>query len=559
MKHPDTLSSPLRYRAAACLDRMLLLLVLAGVALFILYPIVSVVATSLFRDGQFTLEYYQALFTEKNASLIRNSLFVATLSSLGSVTLSFLIALNVYTLRGRSGSLIRSGLLLTMISPPFVSALVYIMLFGRRGIITHQLLGLSINPYGWHGVVILQIIGSISFATLMLLTAFDHLDARLILASRDLGASPGETLRHVILPLIRPALLSVLLMLFTMNLADFGTPIVIGGSFRVLATEAYLQVISSSNLGRASAISVMMVPAAAAAFYCYSRAMKQEERVRMDGRDSAVPTPYTPSRPIALLARGATVLFFAVMALKYGMILLSSLSNTASGTLTFTLKYWGDLPRSQWSSFGHSLVYSAVAAAGAAFLGILLSYFTTRRKLPGMRAVEFMASLPYIIPGTFFGLGYVAAFSHEPIYIRGTAGILILNMLFRQVSLTNKSANAHFATLNPNLEHAARDLGANRLQILFGVLFPILRSSFVTGFVSIFTSCMTSVGAVIFLISPGKNLASAELFQSIENGRYGVASVQAVLLILVTVGINLAFTAGSKRTKQRRKPYVFTA
>ena len=132
-------------------------------------------------------------------------------------------------------------------------------------------------------------------------------------------------------------------------------------------------------------------------------------------------------------------------------------------------------------------------------------------------------------------------------------------MLFRQVSLTNKSANAHFATLNPNLEHAARDLGANRLQILFGVLFPILRSSFVTGFVSIFTSCMTSVGAVIFLISPGKNLASAELFQSIENGRYGVASVQAVLLILVTVGINLAFTAGSKRTKQRRKPYVFTA
>ena len=536
MKHPDTLSSPLRYRAAACLDRMLLLLVLAGVALFILYPIVSVVATSLFRDGQFTLEYYQALFTEKNAGLIRNSLFVATLSSLGSVTLSFLIALNVYTLQGRSGSLIRSGLLLTMISPPFVSALAYIMLFGRRGIITHQLLGLSINPYGWHGVVILQIIGSISFATLMLLTAFDHLDARLILASRDLGASPGETLRHVILPLMRPALLSVLLMLFTMNLADFGTPIVIGGSFRVLATEAYLQVISSSNLGRASAISVMMVPAAAAAFYCYSRAMKQEERVRMDGRDSAVPTPYTPSRPIALLARGATVLFFAVMALKYGMILLSSLSNTASGTLTFTLKYWGALPRSQWSS-----------------------YFTTRRKLPGMRAVEFMASLPYIIPGTFFGLGYVAAFSHEPIYIRGTAGILILNMLFRQVSLTNKSANAHFATLNPNLEHAARDLGANRLQILFGVLFPILRSSFVTGFVSIFTSCMTSVGAVIFLISPGKNLASAELFQSIENGRYGVASVQAVLLILVTVGINLAFTAGSKRTKQRRKPYVFTA
>ena len=301
MKHPGAVSSPTRYKAAVCLEPHAPSLCWP-VWRFILYPIVSVVATSLFRDGHFTLEYYQALFTEKNAGLIRNSLFVATLSR--ATALSFLIALNVYSLRGRGGSLIRSGLLLTMISPPFVSALAYIMLFGRRGIITHQLLGLSINPYGWHGVVILQIIGSISFSTLMLLTAFDHLDARLILASRDLGASPGETLRHVILPLMRPALLSVLLMLFTMNLADFGTPIVIGGSFRVLATEAYLQVISSSNLGRASAISVMMVPAAAAAFYCYSRSMKQEERIRMDGRDSALPTPYTPSRPIAFLARG---------------------------------------------------------------------------------------------------------------------------------------------------------------------------------------------------------------------------------------------------------------
>ncbi len=61
-------------------------------------------------------------------------------------------------------------------------------------------------------------------------------------------------------PLVRPGLLSVIFTLFTMNLADFGTPIVIGGRYKVLATEAYLQVISTANLGKASAISVLMVP-----------------------------------------------------------------------------------------------------------------------------------------------------------------------------------------------------------------------------------------------------------------------------------------------------------
>ena len=99
----------------------------------------------------------------------------------------------------------------------------------------------------------------------------------------------------------------------------------------------------------------------------------------------------------------------------------------------------------------------------------------------------------------------------------------------------------------------------DRLEVRFGVILPLLKTTFATGFISIFTSCMTSVGAIIFLISPGKNVASAELFQSIENGRYGVASVQAVLIILVTVGINMAFMSLTKRRERGGKEDVFTA
>lgn len=138
-------------------------------------------------------------------------------------------------------------------------------------------------------------------------------------------------------------------------------------------------------------------------------------------------------------------------------------------------------------------------------------------------------------------------------YIRGTSAIIILNLVFRQISLTNKSANAMFSGIDRKIEDAARDLGASRLEVLFGVILPLLKTTFATGFISIFTSCMTSVGAIIFLISPGKNVASAELFQSIENGRYGVASVQAVLIILVTVGINMAFMSLTKRRERGGK------
>ena len=83
--------------------------------------------------------------------------------------------------------------------------------------------------------MILQVIGNLSFTALFLLTLFDGIDGRLIMASRDLGADPFHTLRFVILPAVRPGMLSVLFTLFTMNLADFGTPVVIGGKYKVLA------------------------------------------------------------------------------------------------------------------------------------------------------------------------------------------------------------------------------------------------------------------------------------------------------------------------------------
>ncbi|WP_054331185.1 ABC transporter permease [Merdimmobilis hominis] len=530
----------LRYRAANLLDWVMLGLLLAGIALFILYPIVSVVSTSFFVKGQFTLQYYLDLFTKSNLKLIGNSLWVATLSSSFTTFFAFCIALYAFCSKEKTRRLLQNGLLLTMISPPFVSALAFILLFGRRGIITYGLLGLSVNPYGWHGIVILQTIGNISFATLLLLASFDTVDLKQVLASRDLGANPWQTLWHVVIPLVRPGLLSVIFTLFTMNLADFGTPIVIGGRYKVLATEAYLQVISTANLGKASAISVLMVPTAVVAFYFYRKTLSQSGSLAEGSKSfSGSGYEFELPRSIRCLLLSVVGLFFTVMALKYGNILLSTVSNTATGHIQFTTKYFHDLPRSQMSSYWRSIRYAVLSGVAASFLGILLSYYTHRRRLPGMKGVEFIASLPYIIPGTFFGLGYVAAFSHEPFLLRGTGLIIICNYTFRQISVANKSANAAFSAIDEKLEAAAQDLGASRMEVFFGVILPLLKSTFLTCFITVFTSSMTSVGAIAFLISPGKNVASMELFQSIENGRYGVAAVQAVMIIAVTLGINL--------------------
>lgn len=531
-------------------DPTLRVILIAGILLFILYPIGSVIATSFYYRGTFTLQNYMDLADPRNVTLILNSLRIGIVSSGIAVLIALAISLFAFGQAAVVKKRIETLLMVTMISPPFVSALAYIILFGRRGLITHGWLGLSVNPYGWHGIVILQVLGSISFATLMVLNSLGSIDLRHLLAAQDLGAHPGAILRTVVLPLLRPTLLSVFFLLFTMNIADFGTPIVIGGNFKVLATEAYLQVISTPHLGKAAAISVLMLPSAIVAFYFYQKSFSRTDLTSvgvtsLKNDDYRFPLP----RPLSIFLGSLVGLYFFIMLLKYGNIFLSTVANTSTGKIVLTDQYFKDLPLTFFKSFRASIALSALAGLIAPLLGILLSYYVHRRRLNYLKPVEFIASLPFIIPGTFYGLGYVAAFSLQPLMLRGTWLILGANMVFRQISVSNKAANSFFVTLDHRLEHAASDLGASKFRILGNVILPLTRPIFFTSFISVFTSSMTSMGAIAFIVSPGLNLASMELFGSVENGRYGVASVQAVMMIAVIALVNVIVLAIKNRKR----------
>ena len=428
-----------------------------------------VISTSVYRNGVFfSFNNYKNLLNTQNLKLIRNSLFVSTLSSILGTFFALCIAIYTFLQRGKLKKIIHRSLIITMISPPFVSALALIMLFGRRGIITHNLLGLSVNPYGWQGIVLLQTIGQISLASMMLISTLNSIDLRQILASRDLGATPMETLLHVILPSIFPGIMSVLFLQFTMNLADFGTPIIIGGKYKVLATEAYMTIFSAADLGKGAAISVLLIPPAVIAFYFYRKNMAKLDNLS-DGTKAVGGDNYEFSLPIGFrfILGLVTGVFFILMILKYGNIFLSAISTNSSGKLVFTLAHFEKVRFMYLPSLYRSIVLSVTSGIISSIIGILLSYYTHRRNIPMMKNIEFISSLPYIIPGIFFGLGYIVAFNKEPLLLTGTFAIVILNCTFRHISVSNKAANAAFTTIDKKIEDAARDLGASRFRIFF--------------------------------------------------------------------------------------------
>ena len=515
-------------------------LIVAGLLVFVLWPVVSVFLQSVVIDGRLDFSRYAALFRE-DRQLLANTLLVSSLSTVLSVGLGLCVALYLSHCRMRGKPLVFGTLMLSVISPPFVCSLVYIMLFGRRGLITWKLLGLHLNPYGWHGVVLMQTAGYVALAAFLILGVLHRVDRQLEFAALDMGASDLGALRTVTLPLAMPGILVAAVIVFIRSLSDFGTPIIIGGRFTVLATEAYLSVIGIYDMPRASAMGMVLLLPALAAFLLYRWVMGRGgffgPRTQLgQGERMALSTGLRTA--LALVTWG----YVAFELVKYGTILCGAFTRTWGVNFTPTLMHFRSFGANNLASFVRSLEYSLVAAAVGSVLGLMVAYILERKRPPGAAALDFIADLPYIIPGPFFGIAYILAFHEPPLVLTGTVFIVIANCVFRQLPVSVNAGVAVLKQCDPVLESAARDLGAREWRVLTDVVAPLMKPAFLIAFINTFTMTMITIGSIIFLVSPGTRLATIAMFTDIKRGDIGAASVMANLIIVSVLVANLGFS-----------------
>ncbi len=524
------------------LDIFIFIIIVLSVILFILYPIISVIKNSFIVDGKFTLDIYRNLF-KSNKKLLQNSLFIALLTTIISTLISISIAVYASFSNKKTERILTFLLMLTMISPPFVSSLAYITLFGRRGFITHDILGLTMNTYGWQGIVTMESLSFTSLNALILIGVIKGIDKSVLKSSLDLGANSSYTIRKIVLPLMRPGILVVSLLTFIRSLSDFGTPMIIGGNFNVLATEAYLNVIAYSNLTKASAISILLFIPAIIVFILYRIFMKDANiisgsNVKASTEESILKIEGFFPRTLEVV----TYVFLIIMLLQYISIFMSALTKYKGGKIYFTLEHLANVKKYNSDSFIRSIIYSLITGIIGSIMGFLISYYIEVRRIKGMKTVDFIATMPYIIPGTFFGIGYILAFNNKPLELTGTSIIVILNCLFKQLPMPTKMSSAVISQINKQTIDAGKDLGAPNLFVLKDVITPMSKSTFLVSFINNFTSTMTTVGSIIFLVYPGRKLATLVMFDAIQTGKYGVGSAIACLIIFITLLVNILFS-----------------
>lgn len=558
-------NGPGRHLFYGALDRLIFWAMAAAVLLFVLWPLICIAARSLWADGELTLSAYANLFQE-NAGLIRHSVFTGTLAALFSTVLGIAVALRIVTLQGRRKVVLMGILLMTMVSPPFISSLVYIQLFGKRGWITYRLLGLMLSPYNKWGIIAMQ---SLHFASLNALFAagiLEKIDHRILAASRDLGASPADTMKQIVFPMLRPAAGICFILSFIRSVSDFGTPAVIGGRYNTLASAIYMELIGYADLEKASAMNMLLLLPAVAAFLLYRLLMRKSDRLtaadsQKNGR-SGLPLPLTGI--VGAAVRLMSAMFFLMMTLQYICIFLTGFLKSKKGVYYFSLDNFNSLLSYNMESLVRSIQYSLIAAVAGTAFAVLFAYYLERRKVRLRGFFDFISTMPYLLPGTCFGIGYILAFNSGILKLTGTAAIIIINMIFKQLSMVTKLTAASLAQLNSRVEDAARDLGAGRFHVTKDIVLPNLRRTFVTGFIYNFSSSMTTVGAVVFLISARHKLAVYTLFDAINSGEYGVASLISSLIILTTIAVTGGVSAlllreerggdtGSRKQRRRNR------
>ena len=519
------------------MDKLIIAVLLGSICLFVLYPILGIFSQSLLVNGEISFDAYIDVWKGYQTSLW-NSLFSSILTAIFCTILSIATALVIASSRGWVKALLMGVILITMVSPPFVSSLAYIQLYGRRGWITYRLLGLSWNPYNCWGVIWMQSISFVPMNALFLSGILTKMDTASIQAARDLGASPRHILMDVVLPLIRPGILVTLLLTFVRAIADFGTPTIIGGRFNTLASDIYMQLIGYSNPTKAAAMNVILLVPTLVAFLTYRVMLERSDKLTAGrGRQNAIDLKLHRCGPFGLVSMVLSLLFFIMMLLQYGCIFASGFMKVTKGVYSFSMQYVEQLFKYDSATIIRSVVYALVVSLVGTFFAMLFAYYTGRRNVPGRRFFDFLVMLPYMIPGTCFGIGYILAFNKEPLKLTGTALIVMVCMLFKQLPTTTKLCSAALTQVPRTLELSARDLGGGRMAVLRDVILPGMKTAFFTCFTHNFSSSMTTAGAIIFLINPGKKLLVFNLFDKVYLGEYPMASLIATLIIVIVLAV----------------------
>src|SRR5712672_3331622 len=509
------------------------------------------------RSGAFTLDNFKTLVTDPVfVDPLITTVILATSSSIiccaFAAPMGWLVARTDMPLRRTVRALVTAS----FVTPPFLGAIAWELLAapnsGLLNKIYRAVTGAPqdehlFNIYSLEGLIFVISCYTFPYVFVLLANALDRIPGDLEDASSMLGGSAWRTARRVTIPLAMPALLAGALVAFLQAMTLFGSPAILAlpAGFHTMTTKIWslFQYPPKLELAAAAAVPLLLL----------TILLLQAQKFILGRRGFSVVGGRQGDPRLVQLGnwRWAALAFCLVVLLNPVFLPYFALFNAAfspnATTLvtpsTMTLHnivfVFTELSSAQLAVKNTVILGVATATIGT-ILALVIAYVTTRRVIAGSRALGFLATAPVAVPGIVLGVGLFLSYTRPPFVLYGTLWILLIAFLTINLPSAYQQLQAAFATIHPELEDASRILGATRLQSLWKITAPLLRTGVIATWCFIFIGVMRELSAAIILFTSQTKVLSVLIYDLNESGDLAAISVLGIAMLVITFAVVLA-------------------
>ena len=516
-----------------------IILSFALLLLFVIYPLAKTLIYSLTDEtGAFSLaNLITILQTPRYGKVFGRTMALGLIVAVIATFIGYVFAYTVTRVNVPAKGFFKTMATLPILYPPFVLSLSIIFLFGKQGLISKNLLGITgSSVYGLKSLIVVQVMSFFPIAYLTLSGILASIDASVEDAACNMGAGRWKTFWTVTFPLSLPGIISGALLVFIQSLEDFSNPATIGGDYTTLSIEVYNIITGSYDMRKGSVLALLLLLPAVIAYLLNKYWVNKKSFVTVTGKPTqarkliSVPHIKWPRFAFCLIVSAIIILF-------YGTVIFASFVRTWGVDFSLTLDQYRKALQYGWDSLKNSMTLGLISAVIGGLLGMVIAYITAKRNYYGKRFIEVASVLMFAVPGTVLGISYILGFNSKPLALTGTGLILVIVFTFRNMPVAIESGTTTLLQIDNSIEEASTILGADTGYSFRRITLPMLKNAFFSGIVYSFTKAITAVSAVIFLVSPRWKLVTSNIYSLFDLAKYG----QAAAFVTMMVGILLVF------------------
>ncbi|MBU4529957.1 MAG: iron ABC transporter permease [Hoeflea sp.] len=549
--------------------RGLMLALAVFIVLFSVIPVGRLILTAF--DGG-VVAFWQVIDAPEVWRASRNTLVVA-LGSGGLAMLigvSFALILSVTNLRARTA--LAFIMVLSLMIAPQISALAFKTLAGPASPLL-KLIGLAPSPgtpnpmLGQFGIILVMGLHHAPLVAITLASGLASIPRPLIEAARLEGASPWQVVRYIMLPLLRPFLLTAALLVFVAGTGNFGIPALLGlpVGYVTLPTLLFRKLASfgPGAINDAAAISVLIAAIACTGVIAAGLVLaRAQNRLESDHR----------LEPFWDLGRWRLAMEMAVWGFVALTILLPLASLVATSVVpaygvrlsleSATLRQYAEVLFRQdltVRAFRNSLMLAGAAALSLGVIALISAYVLDRAK-PKARAAAFaLIELPYAVPGIVLAIACILLFI-KPLPLIGvsiyaTPWIILFAYHARFYAIALKPVLAAMATLDDAVQEAAVCDGVGLYHRLRHIVAPLVFPAVFAGMLMVFLLAFNELTVSALLWSAGTETLGVALLSLEDSGLAAEAAAVAVAATLLVLVLMLVMQLMARRLPPDALPW----